>query len=76
MFKLFWLGLSVFLIFLIINRPPKTIGLKSISSKTNLLGSPSSAERFLNDLTIFLFVFYCFTVLLIRFLVAVTKSIL
>jgi len=74
MFKLFWLGLSVFLIFLIINRPPKTIGLKSISNQTNLLGSPSSAERFLNNLTIILFVFYCFLVLFVRFLVAVTRS--
>ena len=69
MFKLLWLGLSIVLIFLIINRPPKTIGLKSISSQTNLLGSPSSAERFLNNLTIVLFVLF------ISFSVEITKPV-
>ena len=58
-----WFGFSVFLIFLIVTRPPKTIGLRSITSKTNLLGSPTSAERILNNVTISLILIYCFIVL-------------
>ena len=56
-------SLSIFLIFLIVNRPPKTIGIKTISSKTKLLGSPSSAEQILNNLTFILIGLYCLIVL-------------
>ena len=56
-------SLSIFLIFLIVNRPPKTIGIKTISSKTKLLGSPSSAEQILNNLTFVLIGLYCLIVL-------------
>ena len=55
-----WFSLSSFLIFLIMIRPPKNIGLESITSKTDLLGSPSSAEKFLNNATISLIVIYSF----------------
>ena len=58
-----WFGFSIFLIFLIVTRPPKTIGLRTITSKTNLLGSPSSAERTLNNVTISLIFIYCCLVL-------------
>lgn len=67
MLKQIWIGLCFLLIFLIVNRPPKTIGIKTIATKTNLLGSPSSAERFLNNLTIFLIVIYCLIALYIFF---------
>lgn len=43
---------STFLILIIILRIPKeNIGLASFANKSNLLGSPSSAERFLNSAT-------------------------
>lgn len=43
---------SFFLILIIILRIPKeNIGLASFANKSNLLGSPSSAERFLNSAT-------------------------
>jgi protein translocase SecG subunit len=51
MFQIIWLGLSVFLIFIIFIRTPQNNGLASFATKTNILGSPSSAERFLNNLT-------------------------
>ena len=55
---LIWLGLSIFLIFIIFVRAPKNEGLASFTDKTNLLGSPSSAEKFLNNLTGLLIVLY------------------
>ena len=55
-----WFSLSSFLIFLIMIRPPKNIGLESITSKTDLLGSPSSAEKLLNNATISLIIIYSF----------------
>ena len=67
MLKQIWFGLSIFLIILIILRPPKTLGLRSITSRTNLLGSPSSAEKILNNLTFILISLYCFLVLAIYF---------
>jgi protein translocase SecG subunit len=43
---------SIFLILIIILRIPKeNVGLASFANKSNLLGSPSSAERFLNIAT-------------------------
>ena len=40
--------ISLFLILLIsIRIPPRDVGLSSFANKSNLLGSPSSAERFL-----------------------------
>jgi len=51
MLKLIWLVLSIFLIVIIFLRAPQNTGLASFATKSNLLGSPSSAERFLNNLT-------------------------
>jgi preprotein translocase subunit SecG len=54
MFKLITLLISFFLIVIIFLRMPQdNIGLASFATKSNLLGSPSSAQRFLNILTAF-----------------------
>ena len=58
MANLVWLLLSVFLIFIIFLRSPQNGGVASFATKSNLLGSPSSAERFLNNLTAILIVLY------------------
>ena len=43
---------SVFLIAIILLRvPQENVGLASFANKSNVLGSPSSAERFLNNAT-------------------------
>jgi preprotein translocase subunit SecG len=39
-------------------RSPKNNGLSSLATKTDLLGSPSSAEKTLNNLTLFVIVLY------------------
>ena len=58
MLKILWLLLSGFLIFIIFLRAPQNGGLASFATKSNLLGSPSSAERFLNNLTAISIIFY------------------
>jgi len=58
MANLIWLSLSVFIIIIIFLRSPQNGGLASFATKSNLLGSPSSAERFLNNLTAILIVSY------------------
>jgi len=58
MVNLIWLLLSVFLIFIIFLRSPQNGGLASFATKSNLLGSPSSAEKFLNNLTAVLIFLY------------------
>jgi protein translocase SecG subunit len=58
MLKIVWVIISVSLIGLIFLRTPQNQGLASFSTKSNLLGSPSSAEQFLNNLTIILMVGY------------------
>ena len=58
MLKFIWLIVSIILIILIFLRTPQNPGLASFSTKSNLLGSPSSAEQFLNNLTIILMFFY------------------
>lgn len=46
--------ISIFLIIIIFLRmPQENLGLSSLATKTDLLGSPSSAERSLNILTAF-----------------------
>lgn len=53
MLKLFGIVISFFLIIIIFLRlPQENVGLASFATKSNLLGSPSSAQRFLNILTI------------------------
>jgi protein translocase SecG subunit len=52
MLNLLWLLLSLFLIVIIFLRAPQNSGLASFATKSSLLGSPSSAERTLNNLTL------------------------
>jgi preprotein translocase subunit SecG len=52
MFKLIGYFVSLFLILIIFLRiPQENVGLTSFATRSNLLGSPSSAQRFLNILT-------------------------
>jgi preprotein translocase subunit SecG len=52
MLKLFGLIVSIILIGIIFLRiPQENVGLASFATKTDLLGSPSSAQRSLNILT-------------------------
>ena len=54
MLKLIGSFISLFLIIIIFLRmPQESAGLASFATKSNLLGSPSSAQRFLNILTAF-----------------------
>ena len=53
MLKIFGICMSLFLITIIFLRiPQESVGLRSFATRSNLLGSPSSAQRFLNILTI------------------------
>ena len=53
MLKLLGTLTSLFLILIILLRiPQENVGLASFATKSNLLGSPSSAQRFLNILTV------------------------
>jgi len=53
MLKLTGAFVSLFLIVIIFLRiPQENVGLASFATKSNLLGSPSSAQRFLNILTV------------------------
>jgi len=65
MLKFIWLIVDIFLILLILIRIPNNAGLTSFATKSNLLGSPNSAERFLNNLTWFLIM--CYFILAIKF---------
>ena len=56
--KLIWLLLSIFLIFIIFSRVPRNQGLTSFATKSDLLGSPNSTEKFLNNFTIALIIGY------------------
>ena len=58
MLKIIWVILSITLIGLIFLCTPQNQGLASFSTKSNLLGPPSSAEQFLNNLTIILMISY------------------
>ena len=54
MFKLIGFIVSILLIIIIFLRTPKdNVGLSSFATKSDILGSPSSAERFLNVVTVF-----------------------
>jgi protein translocase SecG subunit len=67
MLNLLWLLLSIFLIFIIFLRAPQNSGLASFATKSNLLGSPSSAERFLNNLTAISIVLYLLIAIQLNF---------
>ena len=62
MFQLFlkflWFSLSIFLIFIIYLRVPRNQGLTSFTTKSDLLGSPNSTEKFLNNFTLISIVSY------------------
>jgi len=45
MLNILWIILSLFLIVIIFLRAPQNSGLASFATKSNLLGSPSSAEQ-------------------------------
>ena len=65
MLKFIWLVISISLIILIFLRTPQNQGLASFSTKSNLLGSPSSAEQVLNRLTVILmFIYFLFAIFL------------
>jgi len=49
MLNLLWILLSIGLIVIIFLRAPQNSGLASFATKSNLLGSPSSAEQTLNN---------------------------
>lgn len=68
MLKIVWVILSISLIGLIFLRTPQNQGLASFSTKSNLLGSPSSAEQFLNSLTIILMIGYFSFAIFLNFL--------
>jgi len=54
MLKLFGFAISIFLIVIIFLRiPQENMGLASFATKSDILGSPSSAQRSLNILTAF-----------------------
>jgi len=54
MLKLFVFLINIFLIVIIFLRiPQESVGLTSFATKSDLLGSPSSAQRSLNILTAF-----------------------
>jgi protein translocase SecG subunit len=67
MLNLIWIILSIFLITIIFLRAPQNSGLASFATKSNLLGSPSSAERTLNNLTIIAITLYLFIAIELNF---------
>lgn len=67
MLNVIWILLSIFLILIIFFRAPQNGGLASFATKTNLLGSPSSAERTLNNLTIIAIILYLLIAIKLNF---------
>jgi len=51
MIKILWFILNIAIILLIFIRTPNNGGLASFATKSDILGSPNSAEKFLNNLT-------------------------
>ena len=53
MLKLVWFLVSLLIVIIIFLRTPQeNVGLSSFATKSDILGSPSSAERFLNVITV------------------------
>jgi protein translocase SecG subunit len=67
MLNLLWIILSLFLIIIIFLRAPQNSGLASFATKSNLLGSPSSAERTLNNLTLIAIAAYLIVAIKLNF---------
>ena len=58
MLKFIWLTVNISLILIIFIRVPNNNGLYNFTEKSNLLGSPNSAEKTLNALTFGLILTY------------------
>jgi preprotein translocase subunit SecG len=59
MLRIVGIFINLFLITLILGRiPPQDVGLSSFANKSNLLGSPGSAQRFLDVFTVTLIILY------------------
>ena len=59
---------SLFLIVIILIRIPReSIGLSSFANSSDLLGSPTSAQRSLDTLTVLAILLYCFVAFQINF---------
>ena len=56
--KIIWLLLSFFLILINYLRVPRNQGLTSFATKSDLLGSPNSTEKFLNNFTLVAIISY------------------
>ena len=68
MIKLFTFLISVFLIVIIFLRiPQESVGLGSFATKSDLLGSPSSAQKSLNIFTAFGILIYLLVAVQINF---------
>ena len=68
MIKLLAFLISIFLIVIIFLRiPQESVGLASFATKSDLLGSPSSAERSLNIFTAFGILIYLLLAIQINF---------
>lgn len=65
MLKIIWLVINIALVILILIRIPNNAGLTSFATKSNLLGSPNSAENFLNSFTWLLII--CYFLLALKF---------
>jgi len=50
--QILWFVITFILLSITLIRPPKRIGIKSVTTTTRSLGSPSEAESTLNVLTI------------------------
>jgi|TARA_B110000240_G_scaffold133942_1_gene148655 protein translocase SecG subunit len=67
MLNLIWILLSIFLIVIIFLRTPQNSGLASFATKSNILGSPSSAERTLNNTTVIAITLYLLIAIQLNF---------
>jgi preprotein translocase subunit SecG len=68
MLTLFGTLISTFLIFIILLRVPRdSVGLSSFANSSDLLGSPTSAQRSLDTLTVIAILLYCFVAFQINF---------
>ena len=67
MLNIIWILLSFFLIVIIFLRAPQNSGLASFATKSDLLGSPSSAERTLNNLMVIAITLYLLVAIKLNF---------
>lgn len=67
MLNIIWILLSIFLIVIIFLRAPQNSGLASFATKSDLLGSPSSAERTLNNIMVIAITLYLLVAIKLNF---------